>query len=510
MIAKGTPHRDGAVLARYLVTGKDREQAELWELRGFACTGIVAAFRSVHVMAAATKCMAPFFHVSIRNRDGERLDRYQWKFTADTIERILGLTDQPRAIAFHTARDTGHSHMHVAWSRIDLETLTAMPLSFFKQRLKVACRQLESKFGMRPVPNSRPSAIRFAPTRDEEEQARRLQVDVHATRETIRDCFERSDCGRSFRDALAQKDLLLARGDRRDFLVVGAGGMHALGKRILGVSAAEIRDRLADLSGDLLPNLEQARAMLTERNQGFPHLETVHPHVEISGQDKGADAKDSRRFRRSGNNRAAGKKQPRDRPRAELPGEQAVVPVDHIQTSLPAPRVSLEMEHAPTYQPGNEATEHASCERQVPEILPSVAHPEAQTSEPFSRADNAALEPVTKALSQPEAPRPAQKSLGLAARLRDQFRALVKQLTARDPAPRPTSGKRRRDDRGGAFKAAAALILRSVARVPPFHFVDPNWEAFTWLRLWGHNDPPCTDTYQEHSPSMSADHSPNL
>ena len=182
MIAKGTSHRHGAVLARYLVTGKEHERAELWELRGFPCTGIVPAFRSIHVMAAATKCLAPFFHVSVRNADGDKLDRSQWELVANAVERMLGLADQPRAIAFHTAADTGHAHMHIAWSRIDQETLTAKPLPFWKQRLKQVCRELEERLGLTAVPNERRSSIRFAPTRSEEEQARRLGVDVHATR----------------------------------------------------------------------------------------------------------------------------------------------------------------------------------------------------------------------------------------------------------------------------------------------------------------------------------------
>ena len=148
MIAKGTPHRDGAILARYLVTGKAHESAELWELRGFPCTAIIPAFRSIHVMAAATKCLAPFFHVSVRNPEGDNLDRSQWDVVANCVERMLGLTDQPRAVAFHTAADTGHAHMHIAWSRIDQETLTAKPLPFFKLRLKQICRELENRLGL--------------------------------------------------------------------------------------------------------------------------------------------------------------------------------------------------------------------------------------------------------------------------------------------------------------------------------------------------------------------------
>ena len=53
MIAKGNTHNNGVKLADYLTTGKEDEQAELWQLRGFASADIRDAFRSVHVMAEA-------------------------------------------------------------------------------------------------------------------------------------------------------------------------------------------------------------------------------------------------------------------------------------------------------------------------------------------------------------------------------------------------------------------------------------------------------------------------
>ena len=149
---------------------------------------------------------------------------------------MLGLTGQPRAIAFHTDEKTGHEHMHVAWSRIDEDTLTAKQLPFFKCRLKKISRELELHFGLTIVSSRREGPIKYAPTRAEEEQARRLGVDIHEVRNTIRDCWDRSDCGRSFEAALADKGLILAQGEQRDFIVIDdEGGMHALGKRILGV-----------------------------------------------------------------------------------------------------------------------------------------------------------------------------------------------------------------------------------------------------------------------------------
>lgn len=260
MIAKGVPHAQGARLARYLITGKDRERAELLELRGFALNNIVDAFRFVHVMARATKCVLPFFHVSVRNPPGESLDAAQWMHTADAIEQSLGFVDQPRAIAFHTCEDTGESHMHVAWSRIDQDNLTAKPLPFFKERLKRVSREMERHFGLTEVPSTRKGSIEYAPTRREEEQSRRLGIDLRDHRETIRECFERSDCGRSFQRALEEQGMVLAKGERRDYIAIDrAGGMHALGKRILGMSAAKVRERFADLARDDLPTVAEVR-----------------------------------------------------------------------------------------------------------------------------------------------------------------------------------------------------------------------------------------------------------
>ena len=151
MIAKGNTHDNGARLARYIVTGKEGEFAELWELRGFALRDIVDAFRSVHVTASKSQCQQPFFHVQVRNPEGETLTRSQWTTAAQKIEGMLGLGDQPRAIAVHTDRETGHEHIHIAWSRIDPETLKAKALPFFKLRLKKVCRELEATLRLTPV-----------------------------------------------------------------------------------------------------------------------------------------------------------------------------------------------------------------------------------------------------------------------------------------------------------------------------------------------------------------------
>jgi hypothetical protein len=247
----------------YMTTSKEGERAELWQLRGFGATNIKDAFRDVQIMAGATKCEQPFFHVQVRNREGETLTRQQWEITADRIERMLGLSGQPRAISFHTYEHNDDEHMHVAWSRIDENTLSAKALPYFKFRLKTISRELEAHFALEPVVNHRKGKIKFAPTRAEVEQARRLGQDSNELRNTIRECWDRADCGRSFQAALEHEGMTLAQGERRDFVVIDrAGGLHVLGKRILDMTAAKIRDRLADLSRDDMPTVGMVRAMI--------------------------------------------------------------------------------------------------------------------------------------------------------------------------------------------------------------------------------------------------------
>jgi hypothetical protein len=289
VIAKGNTHADCGKLAAYMVTGKDGEKAELHELRGFASDDIRKAFRTVAFLAEGTNCDKPLFHVQVRNPEGENLTREQWRLVAERIERINGLTDQPRAIAFHTDKKTGHEHMHVAWSRIDDEAMRARPLPFFKLRLKEVCRELEVELGLTKVRNDRERPEIRAARRGEQAQAKRLGNDDRALRGAIRDAWERADNGKAFVAALEEHGLMLCAGDRRDYVVMDErGGTHALGKRLLGVSAADTRKVLADLDRDAMPSVidgratMQTRAMVREQEQAVALERPIVPEARAA------------------------------------------------------------------------------------------------------------------------------------------------------------------------------------------------------------------------------------
>jgi hypothetical protein len=262
MIAKGNLHAHGAKLAAYLTTGKDGERAELAELRGFAATNIRDAFIDVQIQSEATRAEKPFFHAYVRLPADETLTPAQWQVAADRIERRLGFDDQPRAVAFHY-KANGETHMHVAWSRIDLDTMRAIDPGLYKNKLKELSRELEREFGLTLVRNERaPDDKTQAADRQEFEQARRLGVDLKEVRNVIHDCWHQADNGKAFAAALEQHDLILARGDKRDFVIVdSAGGDHALSKRITGATAAQTRARLADLDPRTLPSVDEAKEL---------------------------------------------------------------------------------------------------------------------------------------------------------------------------------------------------------------------------------------------------------
>lgn len=287
MIAKGNPHNDGPYLARYLAAdSKGNERAELAELRGFASDNIFDAFALGQLMASGTRCEKPFFHVGVRLPEGEALSREQWQQAADLIEMQLGFDDQPRAIVFH--QKEGQDHMHLVWSRIDADTMRAIDPGLYKNKLKEISRILEKDMGLQRVRNERdPEQKTQSAPQDEFKQSSRLKTDLKEIRETIRECWDMSDNGRSFTAALDEEGLILARGDQRDFVVVDqAGGIHALGKSITGVTAKYTRERMADVDRKKLPDVDQAKAWQREKEATFMPDRQVRDEENSRSQPK--------------------------------------------------------------------------------------------------------------------------------------------------------------------------------------------------------------------------------
>jgi len=269
MIPKGNLHAHGGRLATYITKGEDDERAELVEMRGFASDDLRAAFCDIQAIAESqTQCQKPFFHAYVRLPADEALTKEQWIETADRLGEKLGFEDQPRGVALHFL-DDGTTHMHVAWSRIDTDQMKAIDPGLYLRKMKEVCRDLEKEFGLREVSSDlSPERQTAAAKRPEFEEARRLGLEVVDIRETIRSCFDRSDNGLSFAAALAEHGMGVARGDRRDYVVIDSEcGMHALGKRICGVATEEIRERFGEPFRQSLPGVDELRGQMEARRE---------------------------------------------------------------------------------------------------------------------------------------------------------------------------------------------------------------------------------------------------
>ena len=135
-----------------------------------------------------------------------------------------------------------------------------MEREFGLQRVKGA--HIEREQGQRPE---------RTPSHAEMQQGER-GVAPREAKQLITQLWRGSDNGQAFKAALEHKGWLLARGDRRDFVVVDPyATVHSLARRVEGARAADIRHKLADLDRQLLPGVAEARRIMRERNPTLTH-----------------------------------------------------------------------------------------------------------------------------------------------------------------------------------------------------------------------------------------------
>lgn len=284
MIIKSTVRGNGVKLANYLLNDKKNDRAELVEMRGWTAATLRNAFvMSEEIARAKTHCEKPFYHVSFRLPSGEELTSEQWQQCADKLEKRLGLEEHHRAMIMHTYQ--GERHLHVVWDRIDEHTLKATALPFEHLRCKEVARELEKELGLQRVRNEKRESEKelAAPTLAEEQQARRTGQDLKEIRAAIREAWEKSADGKSFAAALDGRGLMLAQGDKRDYVALDAqGGVYSIGKRTTGATARAVREKLADLDREPIPTVEQARAdLLTHAPEPEPEQKPEHAEERV-------------------------------------------------------------------------------------------------------------------------------------------------------------------------------------------------------------------------------------
>jgi hypothetical protein len=281
MILKGNIRAHGAELATHLMNARDNDAVELADMRGFVADELRGAFAEAEAIASATNCTKYLYSLSINPT--EALTREQYETAIDKVEAALGLDGQPRAVVFHVKH--GREHCHVAWSRIDDETMKARHMAFDRQKLREVARELAVEFGhdlpkgLAEDRGTERFAHRFNDvSMAEKGMAERTGLSPDERRAVITDAYRQSDNAASFAHALDAQGFVLAQGDKRAFVVVDrAGEVHALSRQIEGARAKDIRDTLK-LDQANLPSVQEARehiahAMRLQASQERPEVD---------------------------------------------------------------------------------------------------------------------------------------------------------------------------------------------------------------------------------------------
>jgi Relaxase/Mobilisation nuclease domain len=286
IIINGGSRSAGGWWAKHLQNGEKNERVQVIEVVGLSAATIPDAFREMEGISLGSKCKNYFYQANINPRADERLTPAQWREAVDTLEKNLGLTGQPRFVVEHEKE--GRTHRHVVWSRIDPERMTAISDSLTAAIHERTSRDLEIKFDLERgqsilVPDRKIDRPDRRPKKHETFRSMDSGIDPETVKADARRHWHSADNGQSFKAALeASGDYVLARGDRRDFVIVDrAGDDHSLARR-LGVKAAEMRARMADIDPACLPNVQEAKAQQQMRQAERHPSQQPNPAAEIA------------------------------------------------------------------------------------------------------------------------------------------------------------------------------------------------------------------------------------
>lgn len=271
MIIKGASRAAPAQLARHLQRSDTNEKVHILELQSPALD-LGEAFRDWQTLVEGTRGFKGLYHANIDPAADYTMTTEQWQRAVEVLEKELGLEGQPRAVVMHQKH--GREHVHVVWARTDIDAMVLRSDSQNYQAHERASQKLEMEFGHEPVPGKhakrdrekQPEFPRAEANHAEWQQGERTGLRPGAMKEEITALKQAADNAQAFKAALEEHGYILARGDRRDFVIIDpAGQVHSLGRQLEGMKAAELRAFMKPVDPQSLPTVEQAKEVQKQR-----------------------------------------------------------------------------------------------------------------------------------------------------------------------------------------------------------------------------------------------------
>ena len=294
MIIKGGSRSGPEQLAKHLQRRDTNEMVDILELQSQA-PNLEEALRDWQTLSEGTRGTKGLYHVNIDPAEGYVMSLEQWQQCVEVLETELGFDGQPRAVVMHQKH--GRQHLHVVWARTDIDTMTLRSDSMNYLAHERASQAMELEFGHEPVPGKhakrdrekQPEFPNAAVNHAEWQQAERTGIDPADRKDQITALKQASDSPQAFMRALEEQGYILARGDRRDFVLVDeAGEVYSLRRQIHGMKAADLRAYMTGLDPESLPTVEQA-AQLQQMIQDARKKEAEKQAAEKQAAEKQAE-----------------------------------------------------------------------------------------------------------------------------------------------------------------------------------------------------------------------------
>lgn len=263
MILEGNQRGSATEMARHLMDLKENDHVEVHEISGFLSDNIHEAFHEMQASARGTKCSQYMFSVSLNPPHNQKAPVEYFEQALDDIEEKLGLKNQPRIMVFHEKE--GRRHAHCVWSRIDSESMTAINLPFYKQKLNDISKDIYLKYGW-DVPKGFLDKAYRNPlnfSRTEWRQAKRTQEDPRLLKTLFKNTWEASDNKAAYSNALREHGFWLAQGDRRGYVAVDYKGEIYSLSRWSGVKTKDLKAKLGDAK--YLPTTEEVKREISQK-----------------------------------------------------------------------------------------------------------------------------------------------------------------------------------------------------------------------------------------------------
>lgn len=275
MIIKGSSRGDNKTdverLARHLVA---RENESVVMLEGCDVPADLGlALSAMRATTLGTRSRRALYHSSLSLPADEAFgfDDPRWTEAVDTLQRHLGLDGHQRVLVGHQKK--GRRHVHVVWCRAHPETLRIASDSHSYRKHEAASRELEQRWACSPVvgvhsrPEGTPRPVAAATHQDWQAQTR-TGIQVADVAAALKSAWDSTTTGSEFAATVKQAGLHLAVGRRGTVVVDGVGTPHSIPRR-LGLRAADVHRRLADLDTAILPTVGELKARQQQsRSQG--------------------------------------------------------------------------------------------------------------------------------------------------------------------------------------------------------------------------------------------------